>query len=438
MNRKFFLLLAGSAILSWVLFTPARAFGQGNTWAGESLRQMVEAARLRLGILRVNAAFELNNAGYDSDIYYGYLAEPIHDYTFSAGTPVQLLLPVSKKIVLDVFDNPQYVFYLDTKNERAWNNTFRGQVHFALDRIYIRAGGGLSNIRQRLSPELNVNVREKKDSLNGTLLWQASRAISFALLYGGSQFDYGDAEFGGTRLAETLNRKEDYFDFVTYFQPNSSVRFFLDGQYGTYVFTEEPSSLRDTRSFGAFCGLEFIPRTGETRRVAGMQGSISLGYKRFDMIDPQFVDGSGFVGAVNVSLGLLARTTGRAFFSRDFQFSVYSNTTYYTSTAYGGGITWLLSRRTSIAYDISFDRSSYPDNTMGGGLPQDINYRYTTHIFSLNLRLARNLGIMVFGTIGRRIMNETGLASNRNFFGFNLIYGITAGQISTPLRGLAR
>jgi hypothetical protein len=75
---------------------------------------------------------------------------------------------------------------------------------------------------------------------------------------------------------------------------------------------------------------------------------------------------------------------------------------------------------------------------MGGGLLQDINYRYTTHLFSLNLRLARNLGIMVFGTIGRRIMNETGLARNHNFFGFNLTYGVTAGQISTPLRGLAR
>jgi hypothetical protein len=120
--------------------------------------------------------------------------------------------------------------------------------------------------------------------------------MSLALLYGGSQYDYGDAEFGGTRLAEILNRKENYFDFVTYFQPNSRVRFFLDGQYGTYTFTEVASNFKDTRSYGAFCGLEFIPRTGETRRVAGVQGSISLGYKRFDVIDPQFVDASGFVG----------------------------------------------------------------------------------------------------------------------------------------------
>ena len=438
MNRKIFLLLASSIILSWVFFTPASAFGQGNTWAGTSLAQMVEAARWRLGILRINAALELNNAGYDSDIYYGYLEEPVHDYTFLAGTPVQLLLPVSKKIVLDLFDNPQYLFYLDTKNERAWNNTFRGQVHFALDRFYIQAGGGLSNIRHRLSPELNVNMREKKDSLNGTILWQASREMSVALLYEAAQYDYGDAEFGGTRLADILNRKENYFDFVTYLQPSSRVRFFLDGQYGAYRFTEEVSSVRDTRSYGFFGGLDFIPREGETRRVEGIRGSISLGYKRFDIIDPLLLDGSGLVGAVNVSAGLLAKTTGRAFFSRDFQFSAYSNATYYTSTAYGGGITWLLSRRTSIAYDISFARSSYPDDTMGGGLPQDINYRYTTHIFSLNLRLARNLGIMVFGTIGRRIMNETGLAGNRNFFGFNLIYGVTAGQVSTPLRGLAR
>jgi hypothetical protein len=399
---------------------------------------MVEAARWRLGALRVNAALELTNVGYDTDIYYGYLEETVPDFTFSAGVPVQVLLPLSKKIVLEVFDSLQYLFYLDAKNERGWNNILRGQVHFAFDRFYIQAGGGLSNIRQRLSPELNINIRQKEDSLNGTILWQASQVMSLALLYGESQFDYGDAEFGGASIAETLNRKEDYFDFVTYLQPSSRVRFFLDGQYGSYRFAEEASSVRDTRSYGFFGGLEFIPREGETRRVEGVRGSISLGYKRFDIIDPLPLDGSGFAGAVNVSAGLFEKTTGRAFFSRDFQFSAFSGASFYASTAYGGGITRLISRRTSFSYDISFGRITYPDaETGGGGTPVGIYNRYTTHSFSLNVRLARHLAITFLSTLGKRIVDASGLERNRNFFGFSMIYGFAAGAISAPARGLS-
>ena len=398
---------------------------------------MVEAARWRVGAFRINASLALTNAGYDTDIYYGYLDEAVPDYTFSAGVPVQVLLPLSKKVVLDVFDSPQYVFYLDTNKERTWNNIFRGQVHFAFDRFYVQAGGGLSNNRQRLSPELNINVRQKEDSLDGTVLWQASRAMSLALLYGGSQFYYGDAEFGGTSIAETLNRKESYFDLVSYLQPSSRVRLFVDGQFGTYTFTEAASSFKDTRSYGVFGGLEFVPREGEARPVEPVQGSISLGYKLFDILDPLLADGSGFVGAVDISAGLFKRTTGRAFFSRDFAFSAYSSGTFFLSTTYGGGISRRMSRRATFSYDLSFSRSSYPE-AAGGGMPIGQNFQYTTHNFSLNVTLARNLGITFLGTLSKRGLDEPGLGRNRNFFGLNLVYGNPSGTISAPSRGLSR
>jgi hypothetical protein len=398
---------------------------------------MVEAVRWRLGALRINASLALTNAGYDSDIYFGYLDVAVPDYTFSAGVPVQVFLPLSKKVVLEVFDNPQYLFYLDTMKERAWNNIFRGQVHFAFDRVYVQLGGGLSNIRQRLSPELNINFRQKEDSLNGTLLWQASREMSFALLYEAARYDYGDAEFGGTSIAETLNRKEDYFDFVTYLQPSSRVRLFVNGQYGTYTFTEVASNFRDTRSYGIFGGLAFVPREGEARPVEPVQGSISLGYKLFDILDPLLTGGSGFVGAVDISAGLFKRTTGRAFFSRDFAFSAYSIGTFYLSTTYGGGISRRMSRRVTFSYDLSFSQSSYPE-VSGGGIPIGQNFRYTTHNFSLNVTLARYLGITFMGTLSKRRLDEPGLGRNRNFFGLSLVYGNPPATISAPTRGLSR
>jgi hypothetical protein len=438
MNGKKLLTLAGLALALWLFGKPDMAYGQGNTWAGTSLAQMVEAAKRRMGLLRINAALELNNVGYDSDVYYGYTAEPIPDYAFSAGLPIQVLLPVNKSVVLDIFDRPQYVFYLDTKRERAWNNMFRGQFHFALERIYIQAGGGLANVRQRMSPELNINVREKSNNLNGIVLWQASRETSFALLYGGTKHDYGDAEFGGTNLAETLNRRDDYFDFISYLQPNPRVRFYVDGQYGRYSFTEAASTFKDARSYGLFGGLDFIAREEGASRVGGIQGSASLGYMSFNILDPGQVDGSGFAGDVRLSVGVMRLTTARVLFSRRFQFSAYSGATYYVSTAYGAGISRLLSRRASLSYDLSFGRSSYPKGKTAEDTPGIGNFRYTTHAASFNIMLSHNLAFTLLGTFGRRLIDESGQARNRNFIGFNLVYGVATGTISAPTGGLSR
>ncbi len=434
MKKRLFVLSAAAALLAWLVLLPRPVFGQGNTWAGASLAQMVEGARWRLGAFRVNAAFSLSNVGYDSDVFYGYTSEPVPDFTLAAGTTVQVLLPLSKKVVLDIFDSPQYLFYLDSKNERAWNNTFRAQVHFAFDRVYVQLGGGLSDVRYRLSPELNVNVRQKQDSLDGLVLWQASKRASLAFVYGSAKYDLGEAEFGGVSLSDYLNRKEDYFDLITYIEPSPKVRFFVDGQYGSYAFTKEEFRSRDARSYGIFAGIEFIPKPGEQIATAGIEGSLRLGYQRLDIIDPRFVDGSGLTGAADVSVSLLKRNVAHAFFSRGFQFSVFSGSSYYLATAYGGGISRLLSRKASLYYEISFGSSLYP----GSGAPEGALNRYTTHSFGLNLMLARQLSLGFLGTLGKRILDSSGLARNRNFFGFNLVYGSTGGTMSAPGGGSRR
>ena len=212
MRKKLSSALVISVALACFLGSPDPVRAQGNTWAGINLGQMIDAARLRLGALRLNASFELANAGYDSDVYFGYLDEAVPDYTFSAGLPVQVLLPLSKKVVLDVSDTPQYLFYLDTERERAWNNSFQGLIHFALDEIYLQAGLESANVRRRLSPELDANVREKRNGINGLALWQISRMTSLALIYGGAEYSYTDAEFLGENISEMLSRREDFFE----------------------------------------------------------------------------------------------------------------------------------------------------------------------------------------------------------------------------------
>ena len=149
----------GAVLLAMVigyLITPGETLGQVNNWMSASLQQAVEAAPWRMGALRASAAFRLDNVGYDSDIYYGFALDTVPDYRLTAVLDTRLFLLVKDKFVLDLAARPEYQFYRSTQNERAWNNSFRGEAHVALKRVYVRAGGGYANIRERMSPELNM------------------------------------------------------------------------------------------------------------------------------------------------------------------------------------------------------------------------------------------------------------------------------------------
>lgn len=430
-NRRLGIAFLAGAV--WLAAGPGRLFGQQQTWAGQGLSQMVEAAHFRFGFLRANAALELSNAGYDSDIFYGFLSEPDPDITAFASAPVQLLFPVSKKFVLDVSDTPEYAFYLSNQQQRAWNNTFNGLIHVALRRLYVQAGGSLSNVQERISPELELYVRLKTDSLKGMGLWQASSSLSLALLYDSARYDYEDVVHEGTSLAERLNRNESYLDLISYIQTSAKARFSLDGQYSTYRFTEDPTGLRDAQGYALFAGVEFIPVESAFGIARGIRGAASIGYQQLDVRDPQAADGSGLIGQASLAARIMRRTTGQIFFSRGFQFSIYSGVSYYLATDVGAGLTRYLSRRSSLTYNFTYSESAYPETVEGGTAARP--YRYLTHDLFLNLRLARPLTVTFQGTFGQRDSGPSVPIKNRFFVGVSLVYGFRPGGITGPRRG---
>jgi len=427
--------MAYLALAVWLVGTAGTVYGQGHTWIGEGLTRMIDGAQWRIGGLRVNAAFTLANAGYNSDIFYGFLqSDEVPDWTIAASTPVQLIVPLTKTVVLDLSDAPQYLFYLDTARERAWNNTFQGRIHFALEKTYVQAGCNIANVRRRFSPELDINIREQRNSLDGMIFWQTTKRTSFAVLYERTRFEYEDIEYMGTSLAERLNRNEDLLDGIVYVQPGPQWRPFLDGQYGVFTFTGEGSGLRDAKSYGVFGGIEFVPETEETAARTGVRGAFRLGYLRLDIADPGQPDGSGFSGEANVTVDLTRKTSIRVLFSRGFEFSVYSGAIYYLSTRYGGGLLQRLSRRTSLSYEVFLGRMSYPEV---GGVQSRLD-RFTGHALSLNFRLARDLEAALSGAIDLRRLGAEATSRSRYFIGFSLTYGSAGSELTLPLIGLVR
>lgn len=432
------LAVGGLGLCLWLFIMPAPGFGQGSTWAGEGLARALETAMWRSGSLRANAAFRLMDAGYDSDIYYGFYGEPVPNAVFAASVPVQLLMSVNKTTVLEVYDSPRYDFYLDTKSERAWNNTLRGQLHFALSKIYFRVGGELANNRRRLSQELDVNIREKTGGLNALALWQATRSASLALVYDQTRFDYGTAIYHGTSLAETLNRRVDSLEFAAFLHADPRFRFFVDGQYANYAFSDPVSQIKDTRSYAVFGGFVSVIHPQTARQAGRIDGYVRLGYMKFDVLAPEVPDGAGLVGDVDLSVGIFRLTDARLFYSKGYEFSIYEGATFYGEQNYGAGITRHLSRHTFLSYELSFGRSSFPQPAENGTTPLGVLYRFSAHRLNVTTMLSKYLRISLSGTLGRRLTSQTGQAWNRYTVGVTIDYGTVVAAESGPLGGLLR
>lgn len=402
---------------------------------GINLEQIVNTARGKIGPLRYNAAFQLERAGYDSDIYFGNTLNPVPDYSFTVGPSISVYIPLKKRIVFDISEIPQYVFYLNTEKDRALNNTIRGRAHLALERLYFMAGGGLEDAKQRVTSELYYNVRRKVNDLSGLAFWQISNGLAAAILYRNSSYEYENPDEGGFNW-EILNRNENHINLAAILQGTNRTRFFLNAEYGSYVFTETISNSKDSLSYSIFGGIEFLPPPTDIEQTRSIQGNLNLGYKRFDVLDPEHNDYEGLVGNSSLTFSIIKFTTLRVVFIRDVQFSIYSDLTYYIQTVYGTGISRALTRRINLSYDFSFNRNDYEEHEEGG--IEGARIEYINHNFRLGFRLRENLSFNITASLGKRTSDFIEQTNRRFFIGFNMTYGYPSGDISMGAIQLSR
>jgi hypothetical protein len=402
---------------------------------GTSLEMLVNGARWKAGPFRYSAALRLSNVGYDSDVYYGSTVNPVPDFTLAARTDIRLFLPLTKRVVIDVSESPEYLFFGKTKRDRALNNTFRGQVHVVFDNFYVQAGGGLGNSKQRLSSELNVPVRVKGDDQAALVLWQVLKGISLAVQFRRSKYNYEDQASAVSNVSASLDRTESYVNLSAYFQQHARLRYYLDGEYGSYSFTEDVARFKNSRSYSIYGGVEFLPPEGGFEgQTSGVRGRVNLGYKNFDILDPQQKDFTGLVGNTGISIGIMKLTAVQAFFSRGPQFSVSSGLSSYLQTTYGAGLARSLTRKILFTYDFSYSRNDYPSGIIvDGGVQEKRVDQYSFHSFSVNLRLRKDLELNLTSSLGRRKSKVAPRpVSEFVFLGFEITYGYAMGGISVP------
>jgi hypothetical protein len=417
--------LAAGLLLA-ALLPAGRAYGSGQTWLGASLERIVSAARGKLGPVRYNLAFRVENAGYDSDIYFGMRPNQAPDYTFSVCPDVGLYIPLTKKIVLGVFEVPRYVYFLENDGDRALNNAFQAQIHFDLGSLYLQAGGAMTDAKERASTEFQLNVRRKENEVRGLAFWQIGQGTALALRYRWVSMRYDNPTQEATDIRSSLSRRESHVNFTAYLAQISRSRLYIDAEQIIYRPEDSLSTFRESRSYGLYGGIEFVPEAADKIQSRTLQGRINLGYKRFSVPNSPFADLEGLVANTFVKARIFKQTSVRADFTRNVQFSAYSALGYYLLTNAGAGLTHSLSRTVELSYLFSAIRHDYAETGEATGPPR--RDTILMHTMRLNVRLAENLGLDISVNLNRRSSNLSPQAYRRQSLGFSLVYGSIAGQ----------
>jgi len=386
------------------------------TWKGQELERQWREAAWHFGPFRIQPSLVISNVGVDSNIFYSP-AEPIKDFTITAGPAATVYVPIHRKFVLSLYGSPQYVWYSKTEQERTWNYYFNGAAQLSLKNVFFSLEGTYSDARERWNTEIDIRPRRKEKGYGGSVLIRAAWKTSFSLGYRTVKYDYESVVYGDSfDVRERLNRQESYANFSLFYQASTQRRFFLDFEYGLYQFDfATQAAIGNSRSGAAYAGLEFS-RLG--RRV---RGRVRIGYKKYDVRAVDGPDYQGVVGDSQLWIRLAKPFVIRGSYVRDVRFSLWYDNPYYLESRPGAGVSLYPLRFLRLDYDYSVGRNTYP--VVGGGGP-DVKRldEYTIQSAGIYFRIRKSVALGFIASWWARDSNLDAEDDKRTFFGLNLTY----------------
>jgi len=422
--KKVFLIFIFSFIsflLSFLVSVPI--YGQSYQTFRSELEQITKRARWRIGPFRIYPTIQFRNIGYDDNVYYQRKEDnPISDYTATISPEAKVYLLFRNWLILSFSENPEYVYYVKEKRERAFNNSYSPALKLLLFHRFVISGDyQFRKARRRASSEFDVRTVEEVKGYNGGFFYETARRTSFGFSGAIRRISYEDITMPGEEiyLSRSLNREEKSGHFEFYYKIFSGSFFFISGGYTDYKFEHIQSRGRDSYSYQAYSGIRF-PFLGKIR------GTLSLGYKK---LLPRTEEKKGFSGLVgNTSLDFrIRRFLLRFQYTRDCYFSYEANNIYFLEDRYGAGISFYLTKFLKLDYNFSYGEASYPEEIsiqMPDGGYEEIKRKdiYRTQTVGLVFRIIKNTGIGLMVNFWERDSNYFGASRDRMFIGGYVTY----------------
>ena len=282
----------------------------------------IESMPIRLGPLGLTPTITVTNFGIDSNVFNDPV-DPKSDFTFTA-TPTMTARLRSGRLLVGGALSSGLVYYQQFDDERSIDYTAQGRVD--LDLGWFRPFGRAERVdtRDRLSLELDIRAPRVSILAEGGARAVVSPKTGFTFAARRTSVTFDQASvFDGVFLSETLNSRTNVFEagLELYLTPLTTMTMLVSRQEDRFEAAPERNS----------DSLRVMP-TLRLDAPAIIQGSLAVGYRRFNGIDPGLPDYRGLVFKGSLSHVIAERTKVGVSIARDVEYSFERLEPYYLTT----------------------------------------------------------------------------------------------------------
>lgn len=317
-----------------------------------------QVGRFRLGPARFTPSIQISELGVDDNVF-NEAVDPKQDTTAVIGPKVEFWSRFGPRIRLYGAGSVDYRYFRTYESQRSFGTTNIARMNLDLGRLRPFLEGAYT--RTRVRPGFEIDERARRTEYFGRAgLGVRVSARTQLLAWGRTAVNRFDAteEFLGTNLADALDRDADAIGGGLEVELTPLTTFVVNAEAQQDRFIRSPD--RDADTFRITPGFHFKP-------FALIDGTLMVGYRRFETLSPLVPDFSGV--AATVDLGYTFRRTrvvGR--YNRDITYSFETTEPYYLQTDWSLDVTQRITSRWDLVaragrYSLDYERLTAPGLT---------------------------------------------------------------------------
>jgi hypothetical protein len=370
---------------------------------------------IRFGPIGLNPTLSLTNFGVDSNIFNDS-SDPKSDFTLTVTPKIEAKLRNSRALWSGSLSSG-LVYFKQYSDERSIDYAADGRVDLEMDWLRPYALAKIEDTHQRMNGELDVRAPRTQTTLAAGARALVSSKVGLVTDVRQSTLRFAEGiVFEGVPLSQTLN--SDVFSveggMEVYLTPLTTLSLIASRQ--TDRFKESPD--RDSDTF------RILP-TIRMEAPAIVQGTLSVGYRKFSPLSPELPDYSGVVATGAVSHTFAERTKVDLVLSRDVQYSFELNEPYYLTTGLRVTTTYQIREELDVRFTVGRDRFEYrAEETVPDAQP-DIRRVDRSDIVDLGggYRLQPNFRLGIDVEYARRMSDQPGREYRRTRVFGSMSYG---------------
>jgi hypothetical protein len=394
----------------------------------QSVQADLEQDRYHLGPLRLFPFVEVDNAGYNNNIF-GTADHKVADETANISAGTRLLLPFGPKVFLRGTAAPEYIWYAHHPEGRTWGGDYRGELLGLFNHLRLGADARDTKTSSLLNAETlrNVVSRERIGHAAGEV--DVAGPLSIFGEGEGSKYRFEAIPEPPQPLEDPalLDRKEEKIRVGFRLHSAEHLSFSASAEKTRAEFVD-PVQGGDNRTIAYLLGV----LVDEPRFFA----NLSAGYR-----DAKPIHGSRFeefrTATGSYFLSFRARSNIELFADgyRGAQYSVTVENPYYMATVNGGGVNFSVSSRTTLRVYGDYDENRYPIPVVIDGASYQRLDKIASFGGGFQVRPGHRLVVGAYGTEYRFDSNVPGVA--RNVFRLTVAVGFEFSPIVSIHGGLS-